>query len=137
MIALGFQDKKTADIFELMQEGRKNTKKYEEDVTKDIRTVIRFYGSQNTNENISPENIRDITNPMNFALSRYANDPFAQKIILKEVSMALKTQDSQFLEFIVKSLDIPTATKLRDRFKDAQIPEDQKAAVMKQIDLVV
>lgn len=126
MMALGFQDKKTSELFALSQKVDENTKQYKDDVRKDIRNVIRYYESTLAVENTNPEFVKSITNPANFALRKYSDSPVAMQIIQEEIKMAFQEKDTKIMTAMLRASGIPTMEKIRDRIESAPLPEDQK-----------
>ena len=128
---LGFGTTDTRMLYEISKSVGEDTKEYKDSVLAAYKDIKREYYNHFHQEIGSTEMIIAITG---WALKAYGDSPVALKIIQDQLKMDLQGKDEALLGQIIKALQIPDITNMRDRIKLAPLEEEKKQQLYQMID---
>lgn len=128
---LGFGDGNRRNMFLVNKKASEFSKEYKDDVLKDLKAIREYVTKTLKTDNPDVEMIQRVSSRV---LSRYKDSPEALKIIQNQLSMDLQDPQSKLLYVMMKAGGIPEASKMKDVFRQAPIPEDQKVKLLQRVD---
>lgn len=131
MQAFGFPSANQRDLYQASQTAATKTKEHKEEVLSVYKGALRYYQTELERGNTD---VKFITKVTSFALRKYKDDPVAQEIIYKQLSLDLQNKDTQLMSQIMKAINLPNATSMRDSIRQMPVPEEQKQLLMQRID---
>ncbi len=129
--AFGFPSANQRDLYLASQAASKNTKAHKEEVLSVYKEALRYYQTELERGNTD---VKFITKVTSFALRKYKDDPVAQDIIYKQLSLDLQDKNLQLMTQIMKAINLPNGSSLRDSVRQMPVPEEQKQLLMQRID---
>lgn len=131
MQAFGFPSANQRDLYQASQTAATKVKEHKEEVLSVYKGALRYYQTELERGNTD---VKFITKVTSFALRKYKDDPVAQEIIYKQLSLDLQNKDTQLMSQIMKAINLPNATSMRDSIRQMPVPEEQKQLLMQRID---
>lgn len=131
MQAFGFPSANQRDLYQASQTAATKTKEHKDEVLSVYKGALRYYQTELERGNTD---VKFITKVTSFALRKYKDDPVAQDIIYKQLSLDLQNKDTQLMSQIMKAINLPNATSMRDSIRQMPVPEEQKQLLMQRID---
>lgn len=131
MQAFGFPSANQRDLYQASQTAATKVKEHKEEVLSVYKGALRYYQTELERGNTD---VKFMTKVTSFALRKYKDDPVAQDIIYKQLSMDLQSKDIQLMSQIMKAINLPNATSMRDSIRQMPVPEEQKQLLMQRID---
>jgi len=131
MQAFGFPSANQRDLYQASQTAATKVKEHKDEVLSVYKGALRYYQTELERGNTD---IKFITKVTSFALRKYKDDPVAQEIIYKQLSLDLQNKDTQLMSQIMKAINLPNATSMRDSIRQMSVPEEQKQLLMQRID---
>jgi hypothetical protein len=110
----GFQSSTQRDRWALIESINKDKKKLTDDIKQDVKEIAKFYQNE-FNAGISdPAQMQAVSG---LVLSRYANDPAAQEIAWKEISLYLSDPKYQLLRQMMSHSGFADAKNMSDKIR--------------------
>lgn len=128
---LGFGDGNRRDMFLVSKKVNEFSKQYKDDVLKDLKAVREYVAKNLQTDSPNVEMMQRVSSRV---LSRYKDSPEALKIIQDQLSLDLQDPNSKLLYMMMKAGGIPEASKMKDTFRQAPIPDDQKQKILQRVD---
>jgi hypothetical protein len=129
--ALGFGTTSSKRLFEISKSVGEDTKEYKDSVLTAYKDIKREYYNQFHEEISSDKMVTQITG---WALKAYGDSPIAMEIIQGQLGMDLQGKDEALLGSIIKAIQIPSITNMRDRIKQAPLSDEEKQQLNMMID---
>jgi len=121
--AFGFGDMDSKRLYELSRATSKAVKDREEEVMGVYKQAMRY--ASNT-MNLGITNGKQMNAVINFALSKYKNDPFAQALILKQLNFDLADPEQKLAYRLLKFHGMPGMESVISEIKLLKAPEEEK-----------
>lgn len=129
--AFGFPSANQRDLYLASQAASKNTKSHKEEVLSVYKESLRYYQTELERGN---KDVKFLTKVTSFALRKYKDDPVAQEIIYKQLSLDLQDKNTQLMTQIMKAINLPNGSSLRDSVRQMPVADEQKQLLMQRID---
>lgn len=131
MQAFGFASANQRDLYAASKTAAKNVKAHKEEVLSVYKGVLRYYQTELAKGNTD---VKFITKVSSFALRKYKDDPVAQQIIQQQLFFDLQDKNTQLLSLMMKAINLPDATSMRDTIRQMPSSEEEKKLLMQRID---
>lgn len=125
--AFGFGDMDAKRLYQLSKATTQTIKEREEEVLKVYRQAMR-YANNTMNSGIG--NAKQMNSVINFALSKYKYDPFAQQVILKQLNFDLADPEQKLAYRLLKFAGMPGMESVISEIKLTKAPEEEKQKVI-------
>ena len=110
----GFQTSTQRDRWALIESINKDKKKLEADIKQDVKEIAKYYQNQFNSGIADPSQMQAVSG---LVLSRYANDPVAQEIAWKEISIYLSDPKYQLLRQMMNHSGFVDAKNMSDKIR--------------------
>lgn len=131
---IGINEASSKERFELIEKARKDYKKIEEDIKKDLKSIAKYYQDE---YHLGVRDPKQLTALTGLIMKRYAEDPAAYAIANKYVAQLIADPDSQLIKIIMETSNFKGSTSFKERLRDLPMKDEQtRQSLMEFIDSV-